>query len=291
MKYRLTIFSVVFFLVFSGCTKNTTNTESIIEQKNKGKLFIIGGGKRPDSLMKELIKLSGLNNGGFGVVLPMASEEPDSAFYYTCRQFADLGITELYNFNFEADTSINPAWIDSLLKAKLIYISGGDQNKFMSIVLNTEIHVAVKQAYKNGATIAGTSAGAAVMSKIMISGNEKKYPIYTGNYQTIEANNIELAEGLGLLENCIIDQHFIRRMRMNRLITVALENPNLFCIGIDESTALVATTDSCYVLGESQIVVLLNNKKATINEKELLGGNDLLLDIYVPLGRIDKNLY
>jgi len=110
--------------------------------------------------------------------------------------------------------------------AKLIYISGGDQNKFMKIVLNTPVCTAIHQAYKRGAVIAGTSAGAAVMSEKMITGDIYKstksdsilYENYTDEYSSIKAHSIVIAKGLGLVKSLIIDQHFIKRMRMNRLI-------------------------------------------------------------------------
>jgi cyanophycinase len=116
----------------------------------------------------------------------------------------------------------------------------------------------------------------------MITGNEYKHSEYTGDFRTIEAKNIEIAEGLGLLENCIVDQHFIKRMRMNRLISASLENPNYSCIGIDESTAIIVSGDSAKVVGESQVIVLINKQQAQINDKELLGGININLCVYLP---------
>lgn len=251
------------------------------QNQTDGNLFIIGGGKRPPSLVKELLITSGVEKTDYIVILPMSSSEPDTSFFYARKQFADMGYTNVVNFNF-TKKHIPETWTDSLKKSKLIYISGGDQNKFMDIVLETGIHSAIREAYKNGATIAGTSAGAAVMSKKMITGNEFKHPEYTGDFKTIEAKNIEIAEGLGLLENAIVDQHFVKRMRMNRLIATALENPGYPCIGIDESTAIIVQGDSVKVVGESQVVVLKNKFPGHYNEKELLGGENLNLSIYLP---------
>lgn len=253
----------------------------IFAQDQNGKLFIIGGGKRPPSLVQELIRTSNIDKDDYIVVLPMSSSEPDTSFFYAKKQFVEQDFKNVVNFNFTPNNQPG-TWIDSLKKATLIYISGGDQNKFMDIVLGTEIHDAIKTAYQNGATIAGTSAGAAVMSKKMITGNEFKYPEYTGEFRTIEANNIEIKEGLGLLENCIVDQHFIWRMRMNRLITTSIENPNYACIGIDESTAIIVSGDSAKVVGESQVVVLKNENKGHFNDKELLGIENINLSVYLP---------
>lgn len=239
-------------------TEKELNIEGKGQSQNKaiGKLFIIGGGKKSDKLVSELISLSNLNKEKFIVILPMASEEPDSAVYYTAKQFIALGInsSKIKAFNFN-QINQSQSQIDSLKKASLIYITGGDQNLFMKSVLNTPVYKAIHTAYQNGATIAGTSAGAAVMSQKMISGNESKHADYTGDFRSIEAENYELKTGLGLLSNAIVDQHFICRMRMNRLLSVAMENPDYLGIGIDESTAIVVEGNKVRVTGDSQVIL------------------------------------
>ncbi|MBK7410825.1 MAG: cyanophycinase [Saprospirales bacterium] len=167
--------------------------------------------------------------------------------------------------------------------AALVYLTGGDQTQFMEVVGNTPIQEAIRQAYQNGAIVAGTSAGAAVMSKKMITGNEFKHPEYTGDFRTIEAQNVELTEGLGLLPpKIIVDQHFVYRMRMNRLITVALENPRYQCIGIDESTAIVVKGKKARVVGAGQVIDLTYFHKKPNVKNGLLGGNDLRLHVWLP---------
>ena len=267
----------------SADAKGKKHQKTEISKKPEGKLFIIGGGKRPPELIKELIKVSNLENGAYAVILPMASIEPDSAIYYSAKQFTELGIKpeKIKGFNFQKNRQ-NVEHLDSLAKAALIYISGGDQNRFMDIVIDSPVSDAIKRAYQNGATIAGTSAGAAVMSKKMITGDEFKHPEYTGDFRTIEAENIELKEGLGLLKNAIIDQHFIKRMRMNRLISTAIENPEEFSIGIDESTAILVQNDTARVIGASQVIVLKSNQEGKVSENGLLGGRDLNLSVILP---------
>lgn len=251
--------------------------------KPKGKLFIIGGGKRPPELVRELIEVSGIKNNTYAVILPMASIEPDSAIFYARKQFVELGIDseKIKGFNFEKNRQ-NVEQLDSLAKAGLIYISGGDQNRFMEVVLDSPVSDAIKRAYQNGATIAGTSAGAAVMSKKMITGDEFKHPEYTGDFKTIEAENIEIAEGLGLLKNAIVDQHFIKRMRMNRLISTAIENSKELSIGIDESTAIIVENDSAKVVGAAQVIVLKNTNNDKKTRNGLLGARNLELSVVLP---------
>ncbi len=241
-------------------------------------------------MIEEIAKLANLSEENqYAVVLPMASSEPDTSFYYLKKQFDELDTYKLVLFNIEDGKLVNQATLNSIREAALIYITGGDQKKFMDVVLNTPVHDAIRSAYEEGAVIAGTSAGAAVQSKKMITGNEHKYPEYTGQYRTIEAENIEIAEGLGLVQTAIIDQHFIWRMRMNRLIAAAIEHPAELLIGIDESTAIVVHGDSATVTGVSQVVVLHNKKAVKREQNGLLGSFGMELSVYLPGERFSIN--
>jgi cyanophycinase len=284
MKYFLRSF-IFIFLIFSlsKCTNDKeVNTKSSTEEISRGKLFIIGGGHKPQSLIKAMTHLAGVDTAGYIIILPMSSSEIDTAVFYGTKQFNDLGLFDVHAFNIQSEDDMTNQILDSVKNASLIYISGGDQNKFMSIVGGSKLYNAMHIAYKNGAMISGTSAGAAVMSQKMITGNEYKYPEYTGDFRTIEANNIELAKGMGFLETIIIDQHFIWRMRMNRLISACLENPECECIGIDESTALLISNDIAVVYGESQVIRLKHTENETQVVNGLLGAKNLCLDIFLP---------
>lgn len=249
---------------------------------NKGKLFIIGGGSRPSAMVDRIIKETGLDKAGYGIILPMSSVEPDSAVYFAKKQFVEKGITTIYGLNFVKNEILTKSKIDSIKNAKLVYISGGDQNKFMEIVAGTDIEKAIHESYKNGNLIAGTSAGAAVMSKQMITGAELKHTKYSSTFKNIEADNIEIKTGLGMLTNVIIDQHFVKRSRYNRLISAVIENPEMLGIGIDESTAILVIGDSAEVVGDSQVIVLKNANKSKNVHEEKLGAHNMQLNIFLP---------
>lgn len=285
MKSNWWFIVLLAFLISSGihlesCRGNKKDINEFPD--HGGKLFIIGGGDRPVSMMQRMVEESGILDGGYAVVLPMASAEPDSAAFYITRDLNNLGVQQVFPLMFNRDTQPDPVRVDSLAGAKLIYITGGDQNKFMQMVLGTPVFNAIHRAFQNGAMIAGTSAGAAVMSKKMITGNQKRYPEYTGEFRTIEADNIEIAEGLGLLDEVIVDQHFIYRQRMNRLITVAIEHPDEIAVGIDESTAILVKGRIAEVVGNSQVVVIRNPEKSFNRMNNLLGANGLIMDIFLP---------
>ena len=248
----------------------------------KGKLFIIGGGSRPSAMVDRIIKETGIDKAGYGIILPMSSVAPDSAVYFAKKQFVEKGINTIYGLNFVKNEKLTKSKIDSIKNAKLIYISGGDQNKFMEIVAGTDIEKAIHESYKNGNLIAGTSAGAAVMSKQMISGKELKHTKYAATFKNIEADNIEIKTGLGMLTNVIIDQHFVKRSRYNRLISAVIEHPDMLGIGIDESTAILVIGDSAEVVGDAQVIVLKNGNKSKNVHEEKLGAHNLQLNIYLP---------
>lgn len=253
---------------------------SIQAQNPKGKLFIIGGGNRSDALMTQLISISDLEKKDFVVVLPMSSEEPDSAYIYFKEQFQKLTPHPIIMMNFDKNTANNKTLTDSLQKAKLIFISGGDQTRFMNVVHNTPIYTAIHKAYQNGNTIAGTSAGAAVMSEKMITGNQKLEKEYSGTFDNIRYDNLETTEGLGLITNAIIDQHFLKRSRYNRLISAMVEFPNLTGIGIDESTAIIVHNNEIEVAGESEVIVLKNPKGVQKTKNNLISIKGLDMSIY-----------
>ncbi len=229
-------------------------------QTPKGKLFIIGGGDRSDELMKKALSIAKLDAKDFIAVLPMSSEEPDSSFIFFKNQMVKLTKNPIVMLNFNKETAQNKTLTDSLQKAKLIFISGGDQSRFMSVVQNTPIKTAIVKAYENGSTISGTSAGAAVMSEKMITGNQKLEKEYSGTFDNIRHDNLETTEGLGLLKTAVIDQHFLKRNRYNRLLSALVEFPSLTGIGIDESTAIIVSNNEVEVTGESEVIVVRNPK-------------------------------
>lgn len=255
----------------------------VFGQGNKGKLFIIGGGERTLEMVKRMVQESGLDKGGYAVVLPMSSQEPDSAVIYTKQQFTTLGIDHVYGVFCTKAQANDPAKVDSIAHAKLIYISGGDQNRFMDAVAGSEVEKAIHKAYKNGAMVGGTSAGAAVMSAVMITGNSRKKTEYSATFKTIEADNIETRPGLGMLTKSIVDQHFVKRSRHNRLISAVIEYPALKGIGIDEATAILVKGKDAEVVGLSQVLVYSTPKRPKKSVKSgKLGARGLRLDIYLP---------
>jgi cyanophycinase len=248
-QFLIIILTCNLFLLF---TASAQTKQPVV----KGKLFIIGGGDRGEELMKALVSTAALGAKDYVVVLPMSSEQPDTSYYYFKEDLQKACSNAIVNLNFTNEKVNDKHWLDSLQNARLIFITGGDQQRFMKVVLHTPVYDAIYKAYAKGATIAGTSAGAAVMSEKMITGNELTDTVYRATFKKIHDKNIEIQEGLGLLTGAIIDQHFIVRSRYNRLFSALAKYPKYACIGIDEATAIIVQNNKVTVAGESQVVLL-----------------------------------
>jgi cyanophycinase len=229
--------------------------------QNKGSLFIIGGGDRSPALVKQMVETAKLKPNDYIVVLPMATSIPEESVAYISGQLSAACNNKITSFNFtRAQADNQQTWIDSVKNARFIFITGGDQNKFMDVVRGTKLYEALHQAFRNGSTISGTSAGAAVMSQIMITGEEKGKSD-KDSFREIKSNSVVTSSGMGFLTSAIIDQHFIIRSRYNRLLSALADHPDKTLIGIDEATAIIVTGKKVTVAGESQVVVVSQPKQ------------------------------
>jgi cyanophycinase len=265
--------ALIFFAVYSFAM-------SFAYGQKKGNLFIIGGGERSAELLEALIKTADLGTGDYIVVLPMASGVPDESVAYIRAQLSEHCKNPVTSFNFtHTQANDQPGWIDSVRNAKLIYIAGGDQNRFMDVVRDTRLYDAIHQAFDKGATISGTSAGAAVMSEIMITGEEKDKK-GNGNVKVIKKDNVITSRGMGFVTKAVIDQHFIMRSRYNRLLSVLADHPDKMVIGIDESTAIIVKGKKAEVAGESQVVVVSGPKKLKMSGKDKVAFKKAKLSLF-----------
>jgi len=247
----------------------------------KGSLFIIGGGDKSPELIQELIKTADMKAKDYVVVLPMSSGFPERSFEAIQQELSVATRNHITCFNFDASKVNDRKWLDSLIGARLIYITGGDQNRFMKVVLNTPVYNAIHQAYQNGATVAGTSAGAAVMSKYMITGDQLLGDTtYRATFDQLRFGNVEFQEGLGLLDSVIIDQHFVKRSRYNRLISALAAHPGFDCIGIDEGTAIIVKQKKIRVAGESQVLRIANPIRLKVTKSQHLKMEGLQFSLY-----------
>ena len=222
----------------------------------KGHLFIIGGGNRSAEMMKKFVALADGFRSGKIIILPMASSVPKKVGPEQKLQFKSFGAKSAEFHILSREDALNPESIKLFEDIGGVFFSGGVQSRLADVLLDTPIHKMLIDFYEDGGVIGGTSAGAAVMSEIMITGDEKRKVEEGHAFETIEAENIVTARGFGFIKTVIIDQHFVRRKRHNRLISLVSENPKILGVGIDEATAIIVNPDDTFdVIGERSVIV------------------------------------
>jgi cyanophycinase len=260
---------------------------------SQGSLLIVGGGPIPDAILDRFVALAGGKQARI-VVFPMASEDADAGIELT-ETFRRLGASaeRIVLTHDEADTE---AASSRLTAATGIWFGGGDQSRLTAALRGTRTESAIRERYRRGAVVGGTSAGAAVMSTPMITGDEKKpggdRPLAKDSpdaWITIARDDVVTAGGFDLIQGAIVDQHFVRRRRNNRLLSVILEHPDRVGVGIDESTALEVGPDGSWrVLGASVAVVFdARNARITPAEAKVLGAGGIRLHVLPAGSRFD----
>ncbi|HUX06351.1 MAG TPA: cyanophycinase [Acidobacteriota bacterium] len=256
-------------------------------EKPKGNLIIIGGGGEPEEVWPRLIELAGGKQASI-IILPTATESKTSGPAYEKYLEEEYGCTNVevldLKTRLDAFTLRN---VRLLRNAGGIFFTGGDQTLILIALYKTPAGKAIKQAFTRGAVIAGTSAGAAIMGEKTITG--------IGDFEVIKSATVQLWPGFEFVSGAVFDQHFIARKRLNRLLSVILENPEYLGIGIDESTAVWVRPEGRFdVLGGGSAVVI-DASGSTVNgtnqssDPANLGVYDLKVHILLPGDTFDMN--
>ncbi len=277
------------FVIWVGSLIFLVWAYSFPSQPNAGHLFIIGGGSRPKQMMNRYAALAMESPQKRTVVFPMASGSPAESGKGMVEEFRKLGLPEVEYLILTREQAENPDSLKLLDGVGSIYFTGGDQSRLTKALVGTPIHRRMLELYRQGAVIGGTSAGAAVMSELMITGNEKRPVEEDHAFEKILADNIEVTPGFGFITSSIIDQHFVARKRHNRLISLVAEHPDLLGIGIDESTAILVNPDETFeVIGEQNVIVYdAGGAEIDIELGKPLSGYRLVMHILKPGDRFD----
>lgn len=214
----------------------------------RGTLVIAGGGELPEDVARRFVRQAGGRRARI-VVIPTASEtadqetdDPERAERHLAP-WKQLGAREVKLLHARSrETANDEAFIAPLKEATGVWFGGGDQSRIAAAYLGTAVERELTAVLARGGVVGGTSAGAAIQSRVMIAG---------GNPEP------RMAAGFDLLPGTIIDQHFLARSRQPRLWNAVTKHPSLVGIGIDEGTALVVSGRRMEVLGKSRVVVAL----------------------------------
>ncbi len=217
----------------------------------RGWIIPIGGAEekedRPD-ILSRFVALCGGSEANI-VVIPSASKLRDTGPRYVSL-FKGLGAGEVESLDFDTRRDAEePRRLARLEQANGIFITGGNQLRITTLLGGTPVSRLIRSLNAGGVHVAGTSAGAAVLSEHMIAfGEEGGSP---------RAGSVRLAPGLGLTNRFIIDQHFRQRDRLGRLTTALAFNPFAIGIGLDEDTAaFIGPDNEVEVLGSGGVTVV-----------------------------------
>lgn len=220
---------------------STASRDPVIENpviENPGVIVIAGGGDI-DPILEVFADMAG-GRASTLVIIPSASKDPDAGSYpfrilspRTDRQVRILRTPDNLNL---------------LDGASGVWIGGGDQVDLMNIFYGSSLVNDLRSIYKRGGVIGGTSAGASVLGTVMPYNNGWEY-------------------GWGLIDGCIVDQHFTQRRRIDRLNHLVDAFPSYTGIGIDENTAVVIKGRHMKVIGEGRVIIIsepLSTKKQSV---------------------------
>lgn len=208
-----------------------------------GTLVICGGGNMPDRVMHRFVQAAGGTRARI-VVVTTASEIADTPEIDAELKFwRSLKLKSLSVLHTRSrETANDPTFVEPLMTATGIWFIGGKQKLLTDVYLGTITEQLIHGVLKRGGVVGGTSAGAAIMSPLMIC---------RGNPDP------EVGPGFGFLPGTVIDQHFLARSRQERLLNVLSSHPDYIGLGIDEGTALIVQGRRMSVMGDSQVVACL----------------------------------
>jgi len=217
------------------------------------RLIVIGGGNRPAEAMKRFVEWAGGEKARI-LVITWASGDPDASFKALTDSIVDYKPAFI-----EAspatplDAETRKRFVEQISSATGVFFTGGDQNRIMDVLKDEELLKTIRERYAVGVVMSGTSAGAAVLSDPMMTGD--------ADLKKLDGSKVGIRQGLGLISGVIFDQHFLVRQRHNRLFGLLMVRPGMLGVGIDEDMAVMIADDrKLEVVGPTQ-VMFVDTKK------------------------------
>ena len=226
-----------------------------------GILAVIGGHEDKERGRVILKEVARHVRGEKLVVATVASHEPEGYFESYQKGFDGFDVGELVELYIQdRSEASSPEKLKLLDGAAGVFFTGGDQLRISSQIGDTPVEHRIREIYEKGGIVAGTSAGASVMSETML--------VKGTSSETHRIGDLHMAPGLGLVQDAIIDQHFAERGRFGRLIGAVAQNPRVLGLGIDEDTAAFIHHDRFEVFGGGGVYVVDGEKVSYSNIAE-----------------------
>jgi cyanophycinase len=229
-------------------------------------VMVIGGAEdkvNECSILTAFFRSAGGQAASIGI-LPCASREPSIVGERYHQIFQGMGVKQVQSLDIRHPQECDEArWIEILNQCTGIFVTGGDQLRLCGLIEGSQFMATVRQRIQQGnLALAGTSAGAAMMGEKMIAGGSSGEPPNRAL--------VELAEGLNILPELLVDQHFHNRNRMARLMSAIAAYPDKLGIGIDEDTCAAFCGDGTFeVLGQGTVTVVDPDRLTHTNYAEV----------------------
>jgi len=257
--------------------------------KAKGTILIIGGAEdrgddeghelRKDNnqyekfeILKELLPKKGSKERI--EIITTASDIPEEMAKMYINAFGKLGFSNVGYIDIKDKVEARDRqFCEKVEKAHAVFFSGGDQFKLASTLGGTETIDILKDKYLHDKDfiIAGTSAGAMVMPKLMIYEG--------GKHEAMLKEDIKMASGLGIIDTCIVDTHFIKRGRFGRLAHAVAMNPESLGIGLGEDTALIIRNGyDAECRGSGMVVIIDGNEIIKTNITDIQNNDPIFVE-------------
>lgn len=230
------------------------------------------------SILSHVVREAGGQNARI-VIIPTASSIPDEVSSNYLNGFGILGCNNLEILNIrKRNQSELKRTIKLLEEADCIMFSGGDQSRIVNNIGGTVAHEILKERYlKENFVIAGTSAGAMCMSRQMVAGGSVQ--------DSLQKGALRMCEGMGFIEDLIIDTHFIKRGRFGRLAEAVAIHPQLLGIGLAEDTGIIIRGgNQCEVIGSGMVILfdpgkLMHNSHGSLPQGTPISMTNLIVHI------------
>jgi cyanophycinase len=238
----------------------------------EGTLVIIGGAEDKQNdreILREFVRLAGGKHARI-VVITVATELPVEVGSTYIQVFTELGVEDVRVLDVSNREAANmSSAVKTIEEATGVFFTGGDQIRITTLLGGTRIDAALHKGLEKGMVLAGTSAGASMMSSTMIvEGTAETNP---------KIGIVDMAPGMEFIRGIVIDQHFAQRGRLGRLLSAVAQYPHHLGLGIDENTAVVVEGLSFRVIGAGAVSVVDAGSLLYTNLPGLRKNDDLAL--------------
>jgi len=244
----------------------------VVGESTAGIVMPIGGAEDKIgrmTVLREVVRLAGGPDARM-VVISTASSLGDEITHAYLQLFATLGLTDVVGIRPESRAqSADAGLVAAVQRATAVFMTGGNQVKLATLMVGTPLGAAILAAHGRGALIAGTSAGASILSAHMVS--------FGSGGATPKFRIGQVSQGLGLLDDVIVDQHFTQRNRFGRLLALIASNPAQLGVGIDEDTAAIIRPDGLLEVKGRGVVTIVDGSDVVTTSYTATGTQPLMM--------------